>query len=982
MSSGKSKKDNAALTNPSTSKAETGKKRKETVITFEDAAESSSAVLSKAERGKKRKEKNNTWKLNLKKLNTHAITDVNEAMDEDVFKEDIPDLNPRHSEYFREQLKSLREDTEWRAFQKSLASPLPVTFRVSGGCADAIERRLNKGKFLETKFNAMKGRYIEIDGVILKDQIVNRVKWFENGANNDTDAIWQLCVSPSQLSRTSGLQPLSDWLIREVTLGHVVRQEIASMIPAYCLQIEPFHDVLDVCAAPGSKTEQLLRIMHSSSSAKGGTPSGMVVANDADARRIRTLRNRMPNGLGANLLITNARAEDLLSRVRHTMTKRENSNYKEIGVFDRIVADVPCSGDGTIRKFPHNWRLFRPRTALDLHPIQLQIAISAIMMLRPGGRMVYSTCSINPLEDEAVVSGILRYFNSAEGQVKYQTQYMHKESKREIPRSKDKDKGISLKNYALQLVDIRAAPAVLPNLKTREGLSTWSCDRDTFVLGDPTENARAESLTLLPPLRRSMYPPTAEEVAWMKLSRCHRVLPQDMDTGGFFVAVLEMVEIMEKEKEAGRIGRSEGGNEQRGVEVNVSLKESDKAWNRLGYNPHQLQQGANGEKAKEKGGTKKGKKKEIAGGHEDMHVYKYAAVSEDKQTELLLSAGIRSTSANVSVIQALGYKSKLSKQKGGQRGDSIPKKKQKTNENGTIFGSKSKGWALPAKDEEDEKNGDSGVDVAHAVLCSPSVLRALKGWAAESWVPEGVDADSITVDDSDGLVVQAGQAVLNIGLGGRVDMLPSAPQSLMKLMRSNDKRGASYVRVHKAADLMFIAMCRTYADDASDVDDFLHLCEELSYEEGRESLVPSRISDETCNALLQWRVMSERGELDNSKYVYFVLEESAQVGLKEEERAAVFAIEGGGKRRLSKAEKKNLTKFGKSTRSAASNNVAKVLTQSTTATSRDARGDGSSGTEAVIALRYEHSDDGELICHWVTSAELCSSYIQHFSFDL
>jgi 16S rRNA C967 or C1407 C5-methylase (RsmB/RsmF family) len=72
--------------------------------------------------------------------------------------------------------------------------------------------------------------------------------------------------------------------------------------------------------------------------------------------------------------------------------------------FDRIVCDVPCSGDGTFRKSPHIWRLFRPRVALELHVIQLQIAAAAVAMLKPGGRMAYSTCSINPIEDEAVIS--------------------------------------------------------------------------------------------------------------------------------------------------------------------------------------------------------------------------------------------------------------------------------------------------------------------------------------------------------------------------------------------------------------------------------------------------------------------------------------------------------------------------------------------------------------------------------------------------
>ena len=76
--------------------------------------------------------------------------------------------------------------------------------------------------------------------------------------------------------------------------------------------------------------------------------------------------------------------------------------------FDRILADVPCSGDGTLRKSPDLWKKWSPASGVDLHSLQLEIAAHAARLLKVGGRLVYSTCSLNPLEDEAVVAALLR----------------------------------------------------------------------------------------------------------------------------------------------------------------------------------------------------------------------------------------------------------------------------------------------------------------------------------------------------------------------------------------------------------------------------------------------------------------------------------------------------------------------------------------------------------------------------------------------
>lgn len=119
--------------------------------------------------------------------------------------------------------------------------------------------------------------------------------------------------------------------------------------------------------------------------------------------------------------------------------------------------------------------------------------------------MIYSTCSINPLEDEAVVAALLLYCNGK-----------------------------------LKLVDVEKE-GLLPGLKKRSGISDWTCDDDIFTIGEADDAARQASKSRLTPLVPSMYPPAPSVAAQLHLDRCVRILPHDQDTGGFFVAVLEMV---------------------------------------------------------------------------------------------------------------------------------------------------------------------------------------------------------------------------------------------------------------------------------------------------------------------------------------------------------------------------------------------------------------------------------------------------------
>jgi 16S rRNA C967 or C1407 C5-methylase (RsmB/RsmF family) len=99
----------------------------------------------------------------------------------------------------------------------------------------------------------MSGRFVAVKGEILSE-VVSEVPWCE-----DT---YQINADSRSLSHIDGLEELYNIITRECALGHLVRQELVSMIPALMLGVEPFHMVLDMCAAPGSKTEQLLGFMN------------------------------------------------------------------------------------------------------------------------------------------------------------------------------------------------------------------------------------------------------------------------------------------------------------------------------------------------------------------------------------------------------------------------------------------------------------------------------------------------------------------------------------------------------------------------------------------------------------------------------------------------------------------------------------------------------------------------------------------------
>jgi NOL1/NOP2/sun family putative RNA methylase len=177
----------------------------------------------------------------------------------------------------------------------------------------------------------------------------------------------------------------------EHLLGYYYVQEVSSMLPALALEPKPNELVLDLCAAPGSKTTQMAAMMNN---------SGTIIANDKDIGRILILASNLERCGCTNAVITRNDAVQLCERLAKTNIK-----------FDKILLDLPCSGEGTIRSSPKTFLMWNIKMINKLSRLQRKIASSAVQLLKPDGTLVYSTCTHSPEENEEVVSFLVERFN-------------------------------------------------------------------------------------------------------------------------------------------------------------------------------------------------------------------------------------------------------------------------------------------------------------------------------------------------------------------------------------------------------------------------------------------------------------------------------------------------------------------------------------------------------------------------------------------
>jgi NOL1/NOP2/sun family putative RNA methylase len=178
-------------------------------------------------------------------------------------------------------------------------------------------------------------------------------------------------------------QPGANW---PYVHGWLHGQEEVSALPATVLDPEPGERIWDSCAAPGSKTTQLAALMDD---------TGLVVATDRNLGRLSALRSNTERLGATNVAVTREDAQN------HSLTPFGGVEY------DAALVDAPCSCEGTIRKNPdalEDWSLDRIRGVAG---VQKGILRRAVQATRPGGRVVYSTCTFAPEENEAVLDHVL-----------------------------------------------------------------------------------------------------------------------------------------------------------------------------------------------------------------------------------------------------------------------------------------------------------------------------------------------------------------------------------------------------------------------------------------------------------------------------------------------------------------------------------------------------------------------------------------------
>ncbi|MCP9493312.1 MAG: 16S rRNA (cytosine(967)-C(5))-methyltransferase RsmB [Pyrinomonadaceae bacterium MAG19_C2-C3] len=213
---------------------------------------------------------------------------------------------------------------------------------------------------------------------------------------NAAETMTEITVEPSAITprawRAKGAGATLQNMARD---GRIYLQDEASQLVAHIVAPRAGENILDVCAAPGSKTTHISVLGEANRNVPDGAVSDgvCVVAGDLHSHRLRVLRELA--------------GRQRLERIFPVVYDAERALPFRDGSFDAVLVDAPCSGTGTLRHNPEiRWRI-APSDIDDLSERQARILTNAATLVRDGGRLIYSTCSIEHEENEWVIEGFL-----------------------------------------------------------------------------------------------------------------------------------------------------------------------------------------------------------------------------------------------------------------------------------------------------------------------------------------------------------------------------------------------------------------------------------------------------------------------------------------------------------------------------------------------------------------------------------------------
>ncbi|XP_065316969.1 RNA cytosine-C(5)-methyltransferase NSUN2-like isoform X3 [Gordionus sp. m RMFG-2023] len=432
--------------------------------------------------------------------------------------------NKSFDEYYKKNLNF--KDDEWLNFIQSAQSDLLATFHLT---ANDFEAKLIWEQLKEKFIKKIENEQMEI---------FTKLEWYT------LSEAWQISASRKNIRKSEEFSNFHKILVAETEIGHFNRQEAVSLIPVQLMDIHSHHIILDMCASPGSKTTQILEILNAKSNLKKhlckNTKSpqdsitddqahfakGFVVANDSDSKRCyllvhQTKRLRCPNLLIVNQdacfmpnlrYLSNNCADKVDTKKgesnekddkSHQVTTLSNEEGKNQGplmytnlAYDRILCDVPCTGDGTLRKNPLIWSKWTSTQANSIHQLQLRILKRGLELLKIGGYLVYSTCSLNPVENEAVISSMLKEAQDA-----------------------------------IEIID---ASEKLSGLLYVPGLTDWKVMSKNGVFYDTFKDV---PVNMQDQLKETLFPPNDIPIS-DQLKKCIRIYPHLQNSGGFFVTLI------------------------------------------------------------------------------------------------------------------------------------------------------------------------------------------------------------------------------------------------------------------------------------------------------------------------------------------------------------------------------------------------------------------------------------------------------------